>query len=104
VIPPRQVFTNKTGTGTSEVFTGEWCVNVSAVLSLSYGATPTITVNLEGSMDGTNWVSLTNATWTSGTPQKLEKPATGYYLFYRLNITANTNVTVTSALIGAGGA
>ena len=104
MLEPRKVFTNKTGTGVSELFTAQWYPDVAAVLELTYGGTPTITVALEGSMDRTNWVSLATGTYTSGTPKNLEKPVTGWYLYYRLNITANTNVTVESAYIGAGGA
>jgi hypothetical protein len=103
MIVPRKVFTSKTGTGASEIFVGQWYPNVSAVLNLAYGGTPTITVNLEGSLDGVSYVVLATGTFTSGQFQKLEKPAIGFYLCYRLNVTANTNVTVTDAYIGAGG-
>lgn len=97
------MFAAKTGNGSSEVFTAQWYPNVTAILALTYGATPTVTVALEGSLDGTNWVSLASATYTSGAVKNLEKPVTGWYLYYRLTLSANTNVTV-DAWIGAGGA
>jgi hypothetical protein len=102
MLSPRKVFTAKTGNGSSEVFTAQWYPDVAVVLALTYGSTPTVTVALEGSLDGTNWVSLTGATYTTGTPKNLEKPVTGWYLYYRITLTANTNVTV-DAWIGAGG-
>jgi hypothetical protein len=97
------VFAAKTGNGSSEVFAAQWYPNVAAVLSLTYGSTPTVTVALEGSLDNVNWVSLASATYTTGAVKNLEKPVTGWYLFYRLTLTLNTNVTV-DAWIGAGGA
>lgn len=104
MLVPRKVFTSKTGTGASEIFTANWYPKVAAVLNLAYGGTPTITVLLEGSLDGVSYVTLATGTFTTGALQKLEKPDIGWYLYYRLNITANTNVTVTDAYIGAGGA
>jgi hypothetical protein len=102
MLVPRKVFTAKTGNGSSEVFTAQWYPNIAAILALTYGSTPTVTVALEGSLDGVSYVSLASATYTSGTPKNLEKPVTGWYLYYRLTLTANTNVTV-DAWIGAGG-
>jgi len=97
------VFAAKTGNGSSKVFTAQWYPNVTAVLALTYGTTPTVTVALEGSLDNVNWVSLASATYTSGALKNLEKPVTGWYLHYRLTLTLNTDVTV-DAWIGAGGA
>ena len=103
MIPPTQIFLNKTGTGTSSAVHYPNSINVTAFLNLTYGATPTITVKLEGSMDNQNWLELATGTFTSGTPQKLVKPSNEYYQFYRLNITVNTNVTIVSAYIGGNG-
>ena len=105
MLVPRKVFTSKTGTGVSEVFVAQWYPKVAAVLNLTYGGTPTITVLLEGSLDGVSYVTLATGTYTSGALQKLSKAvgSTEWYLYYRLNITANTNVTVVDAYIGAGG-
>ena len=97
------MFAAKTGNGSSKVFTAQWYPNVTAVLALTYGTTPTVTVALEGSLDNVNWVSLASATYTSGALKNLEKPVTGWYLHYRLTLTLNTDVTV-DAWIGAGGA
>jgi hypothetical protein len=73
--------------------------DVMALLNLTYGSTPTITVNLEGSVDGNNWIIAATGTFTTGQLQKLVKTAGESYEFYRLNVTANTNVTVTTGHI-----
>jgi len=99
MIPPTKVFENKTGTGASSGVHFPRSLNVLAQLNLTYGSTPTITIALEGSLDNQNWIELASGTFTSGTPQKLVKPANEYYQHYRLNITTNTNVTVDSAYI-----
>ena len=100
------MFDGKTGTGESEVFCAQWYPLVVAILNLAYGATPTITVKLQGSLDNVSWIELATGTFTSGAIQKLARAvgSTEWYLYYRLSITANTNVTVTDAYIGAGGA
>ncbi len=100
-----KVFAAKTGTGASSAHGGGG--NPTAFLVLTYGATPTITIALQGSNDNTNWETLVchddNVTaqtkaasfvYTAGSPQAFLASNPSIYLFYRLNITANTNVTV----------
>ncbi len=90
---------NFTGTGTSDTPNRFPVAYVQALLILSYGATPSIAVNLEGSADGTNWFVVASGTFTSGSPQKLVKPVGEIYEFFRLNIITNTNVTVVASYI-----
>lgn len=100
MIPPQKVFDGKTGTGASSgVHFGNVLNSVIAQLNLTYGSTPTITVGLEGSQDHTNWIELATGTFTTGTPKELT--TTKPYQHYRLNITANTNVTVTGYIGGS---
>lgn len=76
--------------------------NVSASVTTTIGATPTVTVTLDGSHDNTNWVVGTGgatATITTATVTKLVRASGECYEWYRLNFTANTNVTVTIAFI-----
>jgi hypothetical protein len=104
------VFSSKTGTGNStEVPFRKLCVGqtmrlpVVAKFAMTIGATPTITIALQGLRLADNtWEELATATktvagtyyLTSGVPKKRH--------LYRLSISANTNVTVTSAYIGVG--
>lgn len=73
------------------------------------GATPTVTVALEVSADNSNWVPATYADsgtpntdttaslviTTSTTTSKLIKTPT-FWRYFRLNYSANTNVTITA--------
>lgn len=105
---PKTVFTNKTGTGTSDEATKRDLHLISspkpiiAKLALSYGETPTITVNLEGQQLNGEWIIITTKTFTSGTPKYIHSEGQPRCNRYRLSITANTNVTVASAYIGVG--
>jgi len=77
--------------------------NVNAVVTTTIGATPTVTVTLDGSMDNSNWVTGTGTATviiTTAVSTKLVRPAGEFYEFYRLNFTANTNVTIAFAYIG----
>lgn len=72
------------------------------------GATPTVTVNILGSMDGTNFFNIGYA--VQSTPETVTVAAitittstTAYYVirdgpwrFLKLNLSANTNVTLTA--------
>lgn len=73
------------------------------------GATPTVTVSLLGSADGTNFYNIAYA--NSATPETaavatfaITTTTTGYYIlrpghpwrFFKINMSANTNVTLTS--------
>lgn len=77
-------------------------------ITSTVGATPTVTVALEGSGDGTTWFAVpytdpatpdtsSVATFTITTATVTRKYArAGFpYRFFRLNFTANTNVTLT---------
>lgn len=103
----KEVFSNKTGTGAStEVLRsrllGVGSQPIMAKLELSYGSTPTITVHVEGQELDETWTSLITATYTTGTPKYLHVPYQKRHNKYRLNITANTNVSVTKGYIGFG--
>lgn len=71
------------------------------------GATPSATVNVEGSADGTRWwnvpyalpatpstLAVTALTITTATTTRLVLPAGWPWRFLRANVTANTNVTL----------
>lgn len=73
-----------------------------AKLELSYGSTPTITIHIEGVELDDSWTSLVNDAFTTGSPQYLKIPPQKRHRKYRLNITANTNVTVDHAYLGTG--
>lgn len=103
----KEVFSAKTGTGASiEVLRKRLCPigshPIKAKLTLSYGATPTITIHIEGQELDDSWISLVNATYTTGATKYLKAPHQTRHRKYRLNITANTNVTVTKGYIGVG--
>lgn len=107
MIKKKEVFSGKTGTGASTVVHRNQLhmrgsQPIMAKLVLAYGTT--ITVKLQGSRDGgITWVELATGTWTEGTPKYLhaavEPPR---YHQYRLNVTANTDCTVTKGYIGVG--
>jgi hypothetical protein len=78
-------------------------------ITSTVGATPTVTVNILGSADGTNWFNIPYA--VSSTPTTVAVAAltittatTGYYYlqpnvpwrYLKLNYSANTNVTLTA--------
>lgn len=80
-------------------------------ITSTVGGTPTVTVNLLGSADGTNFYNLAYA--TAAAPETvavasfaITSATTGYYIlrpghpwrFFKLNMSANTNVTLTSDL------
>ncbi len=74
-------------------------LNVEALIKTTVGATPTVTANLQGSADETNWFNVATATIITATLTKLVKPAGEVYEFYRLDFSANTNVTIDLAYI-----
>jgi len=99
-MPVQKVFNAKTGTGVSEIASMAVCRDVIAFCRFSYGATPTITIQLEGSADGETWILTGTAlVTTTGTPKIIIKGTGEVFPLYRLNITANTNVTVDEAWI-----
>lgn len=77
-------------------------------ITSTIGATPTVTVNILGSMDGTNFYNVAYA--VAATPETpvvaaitITTAVTGYYIlrgnhpwrFLKINMSANTNVTLT---------
>jgi hypothetical protein len=79
------------------------------VITSTVGATPTVTVNIRGSVDGVNWVNIPysaentfSATWVT-TALTITTAKTGFYVLQpgmawrmlKLVLSANTNVTLT---------
>lgn len=100
----------QTGTFTSDTLdkvTYKTCtvqIDVSAV-----GATPSATLKIEGSLDGSKWFSIPYRTPASDTSANTDLTLTvvGLYVYYidpkfvryvRVRCTANTNVTIDSIL------
>lgn len=106
----KQVFTNKTGTGASSEVSATYLYRggmvrlpVMAKLELTYGGTPTITIALQGyRLADATWIDLASATYTIGSPKYLTSDVPKKCNKYRLNISANVNVTVTAGNIGVG--
>src|SRR6476646_11495750 len=80
-------------------------------INSTIGATPTVTVDIQGSADGTNWFNIAYA--LPATPETpvvtaltITTAVTSVYIlranqpwrFCRLNLSANTNVTLTASL------
>jgi hypothetical protein len=80
------------------------------VITSAVGATPTVTVNIRGSVDGVNWVNIPysaentfSATWVT-TALTITTAKTGFYVLQpgmgwrmlKLVYSANTNVTLTA--------
>jgi hypothetical protein len=79
------------------------------VITSAIGATPTVTVNIRGSVDGVNWINIPysaentfSATWVT-TALTITTAKTGFYVLQpghgwrmlKLVLSANTNVTLT---------
>lgn len=90
--------------------------NVAAWFRLTIGATPTVTVKLQGSYDNSNWFDIVfiDSSDTAATPTKqtskafttasqfvIHKAHDDVFPLLRLNFSANTNVTVQQAFIGS---
>jgi len=108
MIHAKEVFSEKTGTGASEEVTRKELRilhasrPIMAKMTLTYGTT--ITIQLQGSqIMKTTWETLQEKTFTTGSPKYLHNPD-GEKRFekYRLNISANTGVTVDKAYVGVG--
>jgi hypothetical protein len=82
----------------------------AVVITSAIGATPTVTVNIQGSVDGVNWVNVPysaentfSATWVV-TALTITTAKTGFYVLQpgmgwrmlKLVYSANTNVTLTA--------
>ena len=101
----------QTGTGASTNVADRGAATGPAHLRITstIGATPTATVNLEGSADGSTFFNIAYATAAAPetpvvTALTITTATTGHYIlrpnqpwrYFRLNITANTNVTLTA--------
>lgn len=109
--------TSLTGNSASSVITlpQDYIKNALLVrMTSTVGATPTATIALQGSKDNTTWFAVdysdsatpsvyTQATFaitTAATIQKMIRPHQNFK-FIRFNMTANTNVTITTADVTA---
>jgi hypothetical protein len=105
--------TAQTGTGPSTNVADRGPGYGPALLTITstIGATPTVTVDIQGSADGTNWFNIAYA--LAATPETpvvtsltITTAVTSQYIlrhnqpwrFCRLNLSSNTNVTLTSTL------
>ena len=108
---PVNMCTAQTGTGdsTNIVFRGNRTTGGAVVITSTVGATPTVTVNIQGSMDGAAWFNVPYA--LVATPRTFVLTAltittavtTTYILqenipfrFLKLALSSNTNVTLTA--------
>lgn len=103
------VFTDKTGNGdSSEVSHRKLRMmgadRVAAKLVTTIGATPTVTAKLLGYRGVTGaWITLATAVITTATTTYMHAdPALPPCRKYKVNLSANTNVTVTFGYIGTG--
>lgn len=111
-----QLSNAQTGNGVSTNVVDRGKDRCAALLKLTttVGATPTVTITIEGSMDGTNWYAIPYATAAApgtitGANLVLTAAATTYYIlqpnmpwrYVRLTYSANTNVTTTADVYGA---
>jgi len=98
------------GDSTNIVYRGLRAGAATLVLTTTVGATPTVTINIQGSGDGVNWVNVPysaentfSATWVV-TALTITTAKTGFYVlqpghgwrFLKLVYSANTNVTTTA--------
>jgi hypothetical protein len=82
----------------------------AVVITSAIGATPTVTINIQGSVDGSQWVNIPysaentfSATWVT-TALTITTAKTGFYVlqpgmgwrYLKLVYSANTNVTLTA--------
>ena len=103
--------TAQTGTGASTNVLDRSGSQGAALLTIvsTVGATPTVTVAIQGSADGVNWWSIPYATSAAPTTVvvanlTITTATTAHYIiqpnvpvqFVRLNLSANTNVTLTA--------
>lgn len=99
-------------TSSDSYFRGNNYVGGAVIITSTVGSTPTVTVNLQGSMDGTNWynvpyalvatprtfvltaITITSAVTTTYLLQELVA-----YQYFKFVTTANTNVTLGATAI-----
>lgn len=104
--------TTQTGTGDSTNTMDRWYTlsgPVLLVITTTVGATPTVTVNIQGSMDGTNFynvgyalmatpetITVAAITITSATTNRYILRNNVPWRWVKLVYSANTNVTITA--------
>ena len=105
--------TAQTGTGPSTNIADRGGQRGPAVVEITstVGATPTVTVAIEGSMDGGDWYaipyrdtpiaadSIATFAITTATLTRKFLPTDHAWRFIRLNYSANTNVTLTAEVL-----
>lgn len=114
LIAPNNLQTAQTGNAdsTNTILDLDFSRPAAIRILSAIGATPTVTVNIQGSVDGTNWFNIPYA--LVGTPSTFVVAAitittavTTFYLlqtsqawsYVKLVMSANTNVTLTSDYI-----
>ena len=103
--------TAQTGSGSSTNVVTRGAAQAAVLLQIvsTIGATPTVTVAIQGSADGTNWFNVpyataaapttfvvTNLTITTATTAQYTIKENVPVRYLRLNLSANTNVTLTA--------
>ena len=102
------------GASTNVVDRGKDRTAALLIITTTVGATPTVTVDIQGSVDNTSWRSIPYATVAApGTPVTtaltITTATTSHYTlvtdqpwrYVRLNYSANTNVTLTADVLDA---
>jgi hypothetical protein len=104
---------SQTGNGdsTNILYRGAGSEDGTVVLTSVIGATPTVTVNIQGSVDGTNWANvpyyagawavsptyvITAIVITTAVTTMYHIRGTDDYRYLKLAYSANTNVTLTA--------
>ena len=115
IIAPGNLSTAQTGNAdsTNTIQRTDFTSPAWLVIANTAGATPTVTVNIKGSVDGTTWFNvpyaLTSALSTFVvTAVTLTTTATNWYLlqgnvpyrFLKLVYSSNTNETITADYVG----
>jgi hypothetical protein len=115
LIAPGNLCTAQTGNGdsTNTILDLDFSRPAAIRIVSTVGATPTVTVNIQGSIDGTNWYNVPYA--LVATPSTFVVAAltittavTTHYLlqtnqawaYLKLVLSANTNVTLTADYLG----
>lgn len=106
MLPVVKIIDEETGTGkASEIFRAQWYPKVVAYVKQT-GSGLALSVKLQGSINGTDWVDIGSAITANGILTNFVA-AYGdiWYPLYRIYITTNTGtLPVLNAWIGAGGA
>lgn len=108
---PGNLCTSQTGTGDSQnvIADSGYAIPRAIRITSTVGSTPTVTVNIQGSIDGVVWFNIPYAlvgapsTWvltaititTATTVNYLLQPNQAWH-FAKLVLSANTNVTLTA--------